>query len=247
MTRGGSPPARTERDGRTCGAATGRSRLAKSRMAAGTPVAQLELGHPRLRGAEMDDRLFPAPLAAHRRRLRQVAEDGHGPVRTAARHQPELHGRQILGLVDDDVPIGRCHPYSEGLGLVQQGEVGPGPSGPAPPAQPQIGSRGRGVGEHGPHHAGGGQGGPDRVERALERLARPHVTPPRAATKCSRSTLRATLWGRTSALTTSTSSVASAALIGRMPRGPMTSTASAAPSRAYAPPCAAPPPFPARP
>ena len=59
----------------------------------------------RLAVGEMGEHVIPAGGRQRTRRLGEVADDGHRAVQRAAGRHLELHRRQVLHLVDDDVPV----------------------------------------------------------------------------------------------------------------------------------------------
>ena len=60
-------------------------------------------------------------------RLCEVAEHGDRPARRAPGDHPELHRREVLCLVDDDVPVGAGVPVEEVARFVEERQVGGGP------------------------------------------------------------------------------------------------------------------------
>jgi len=72
----------------------------------GHAVAEVEVGAAGGGGRpEMLDHVVPRALRPRRGRLCQVAEDRQRPSRAAPGERSEAHGRQVLCLVDDHVPV----------------------------------------------------------------------------------------------------------------------------------------------
>ncbi len=72
---------------------------------------------------QMAQDVVPRGITPRSGGLCQVAENGQRPARCPTSHHSELHGAEILGLVNHDVPVGARSPVDEILGLVEQGEV----------------------------------------------------------------------------------------------------------------------------
>jgi hypothetical protein len=72
----------------------------------GHAVPEVEVGAAGGGGRpEMLDHVVPRALRPRRGRLCQVAEDRQRPSRAAPGERSEAHGRQVLCLVDDHVPV----------------------------------------------------------------------------------------------------------------------------------------------
>ncbi len=71
----------------------------------------------------MREGLRPALRRGRTRGLGEVAEHGHRMMAAAACEHPQLHRREILRLVDDDVPEPSRRAFHQRLGLVEQREV----------------------------------------------------------------------------------------------------------------------------
>ncbi len=95
---------------------------------AGEAIAHRQLGVLGVGGAsEVRERLDPGAGRRGAGRLREVAEHGHRVAAGPAGQHAQLHGRQILRLVDDDVVVLPGPALEQRLRLVEQREVGRGP------------------------------------------------------------------------------------------------------------------------
>ena len=81
---------------------------------------------------EVRHELVPAVIGDRPRGLGDVAEDRHRAGR-APREHPQLHRRQVLRLVDDDVPVRRRRPLEERARLVEQRQVAVAPAASSEP------------------------------------------------------------------------------------------------------------------
>src|SRR3954452_795638 len=113
QSRLGNPERPRAYAGRTHGASRGRGRPARTEDLrghlhdlGGGPVVDRELLQPpRAAQVRLQD-LPPARRAGQGAGLRHIADDGHRAGGTAAQQQPPGHRRELLCLVDDDVPVG---------------------------------------------------------------------------------------------------------------------------------------------
>ena len=143
----------------------------------GDPEAAVEHLDQRVRFAEVRQGLLPRRGRPRRRPLGDVAEDGGRPGRAAAPDGPQMHGGEILGLVEDDVAQAR-RTVDEIRELVKEDEVGGGPPRGRPGARrvgPQqdsllfdaqepvgVAAEQLGVGPQGVEHPLRVDGGPER-------------------------------------------------------------------------------------
>ena len=70
----------------------------------------------------------PVGLPAGRSGLGEVSQCGDGTSPATASDHAQLHGGEVLGLVDDNVPVGLSHPGDEGFSFIEEGQVGTAPS-----------------------------------------------------------------------------------------------------------------------
>ena len=70
------------------------------------------------------EHLVPALVGDRARRLGDVAEQRQPSRRRAPRDHPQLHRRQVLRLVDDDVPVGLRPAVDQLVELVEERDVG---------------------------------------------------------------------------------------------------------------------------
>ena len=105
------------------GAITGSSRAAKEMTAAGTRKPAVEHLQVRLGMPEVRQRDLPRRRGPWRRPLRDVAEHGRRSRGAPAADGPQLHRRQVLRLVEHDVPEAR-RPAEQVRQLVEQHHVG---------------------------------------------------------------------------------------------------------------------------
>ena len=73
---------------------------------------------------EMRGDLRPRGVRPRGRRLREVAEHGDRPARSATSDHAQLHRREVLRLVDDHVSVSRRVPLEQVARLVDQREIG---------------------------------------------------------------------------------------------------------------------------
>ncbi len=94
--------------GRRSGAATLEHPRRQRHVGRRDPVADGELGPPGrpALGREALEDLVPVGVGPGAGGLGDVADDRHRPVQRAAGEHPQLHRREVLGLVDDDVAVG---------------------------------------------------------------------------------------------------------------------------------------------
>ena len=102
---------------------TGSSRAAYSMTTAGTRKPRSSTTRSWLLLAEVAQRDVPRRGRPRRRALGDVAEHGGRTGRAAAADSPQLHGREVLGLVEHDVTEARSAPHQVAQ-LVEQGHVG---------------------------------------------------------------------------------------------------------------------------
>ena len=98
-------------------------------------VAELELRDPPVGRAEVTRARRPSATAHRSRSPARGRRGRHRAARAPAAEHPQLHRREVLGLVDDDVAERPRRAADHGLGFVEQREVGPASSAP-PPAWP---------------------------------------------------------------------------------------------------------------
>ena len=80
--------------------------------------------------AEVAHRVVPRRSRPRGRALGDVPENGHRARRAASADGAQLHGREVLRLVEHDVAQAR-DPSQKVIELVEQGHVGAGPAGRA--------------------------------------------------------------------------------------------------------------------
>ncbi len=86
------------------------------------PVVHRELGQGPALGHVRVQRRRPRRRAGRRRGLCDVANNGERPRRASAHQRPPGHGRELLGLVDHDVPVS---PRPVGCGAFRDGQHRP--------------------------------------------------------------------------------------------------------------------------
>ena len=187
-TTGSVRPGRIDAVGLMPGAATGRRRGREfEHLARGTVTERqlVVLDGSRLGQVHAD--LPPVGIGPRSRGLGEVAQHGDRSRRGAPGDHAELHGRQVLGLVDDDMSVRAGAAAGQERGLVQQGEVVGTPCrrgcAELPGAQKQLpfrlGQEPGGValelgtrGQELTHERGGGDRRPQCVEEGGELVAR---------------------------------------------------------------------------
>ena len=104
--RGGVPSSRMDRGGRRSGAATRSTRAAKAMFGAGSryPIVSSARRAGRFFGQVLED-LVPALVGPLAGGLGDVAHDRHRTVERTPLEHAQLHRRQVLGFVDDDVAV----------------------------------------------------------------------------------------------------------------------------------------------
>jgi len=139
----------------------------------------------------VDDGILPARLRSRGGGLGKVAKNRHRAGRTPPGDCPQLHGREVLSLVDDGVAVGAADPVEQRVGLVDQHELGERPRLVVEPARPgaaqqerllsgvedprgRLGERPL-VREHPLHQHGRRERRPDLRDRRVQRRVRPHL------------------------------------------------------------------------
>ena len=87
---------------------------------------------------EVRQHLVPARVRDRPGPLGDVAEDRQRALARAPRDHPQLHRREVLRLVDDDVVVRARRLADERVRLVEQRHVPLAPAGAAPPQQPLL-------------------------------------------------------------------------------------------------------------